>query len=107
MPDCLKVLNFLIDKETSINHVMYHDRSHCYHHQSAFSLETSLHKAVKKKKLNVMKFLLKKDTDSLIKNLRKDLAIEQTEHKAHTAVIEHLHFLSVLSELHHDFSDEH
>lgn len=107
MPNHLKVLKFLIDKGTSINHVMYHDCPHCYHRQSAFGLETSLHKAAEKGKLNVVKFLLKRDTDSLIKNLREKLAIERAEHRAHTAVAEHLHSLSVSSELHCDFSDEH
>jgi hypothetical protein len=107
IPDYLKVLKFLTSKEVSINHVMYHNCPHCYHQQSTFGLETLLHEVTNKEKLNVMKFLLKRGADSLVKNLRKRLAIEQTEHKVHTAVIKHLCFLLSSSELHCDSADEH
>jgi len=105
MPDCLKVLKFLISRGASINHVMYYDCPHCYHRQSAFGLGTPLHEAADEGKLDVVKFLLERGADPLVKDSRGRLAIERAEHKAHTVVVEHLRSLSSPSELRRNLAD--
>jgi len=55
----------------------------------------------------VVKFLLERGADPLVKDSMGKLAIERAERKAHTVVVEHLRSLSSSSELRRDLADEH
>lgn len=54
LPDQLEVLEYILDKEPQINHVMYQNRLDCYYHQRAFGIGTPLHEAAGRGNLDVV-----------------------------------------------------
>ena len=105
-PDRLEVLKYICDKGSPINNVMYQNRLDCYYHQRAFGIGTPLHEAAGSGKLDVVKYLLERGAEPLIKDSRGKLAIERAEIHGHMDVADYLRPLSVPSPVpRHDFTD--
>jgi Ankyrin repeats (many copies) len=104
-PDCLDVIDFLLAKGAPINHVMYQTLLKNYFHMRAFGLGTPLHKAAALGRLDVVKNLVKRGADPLIKDARRNLAAERAEYGGSSEVIQFLGPLSIPSGPRDDFTD--
>ena len=104
-PDCLQVIDFLLAEGAPINHGMYQTRLKDYFQMRAFGIGTPLHTAADLGRLDVIKHLLKRGADPLIKDARGKMAVERAAHHGHKEVTEFLHPLSIPSGPRHDFTD--
>lgn len=88
--DQLEVLENILDKGPPINHAMYQTRLQNYYHLRAVGIGTPLHEAADPAKLDMVRVLVARGADLLIKDARGMLAVERAEYDGHTAVIEYL-----------------
>lgn len=96
-PDCLEVLDFLLDHGAPINDITYQQRVEHYLMQMNFGLGTPLHKAAKSGRLDVVKHLVTRGADPLIPDARRKTALDIAEWYEHSEVVEYLRPLSVPS----------
>jgi Ankyrin repeats (3 copies) len=104
-PDCLEVIDFLLDKGAPINDVMYQHRLKDYFQMRPFGLDTPLHSTANEGRLDVVKHLLEKGADPLVKDARGEPAMEWAEFEGHSAVVELLRPLAFPFGPRHDFTD--
>jgi len=78
--DCIKVVNYLLDKEAFINSVMFENSSDSYKQKSFFKLDTSLFSAVVTERLDIMNMLLSTEANSSIKNSRGKLTVKKAKY---------------------------
>ncbi|KAJ9386285.1 hypothetical protein DTO063F5_3799 [Paecilomyces variotii] len=108
LPDRVEVFNFLLEQgaSESINKIMYQDREGDYLMNMYTGIGTPLQLAAGKGFLDLVKLLIKKGADPLIKDPRGKTALDRAIFGNHTEVIEFLSPMSVPSSVpRHDFSD--
>lgn len=109
LPDRVEVFNFLLEKgaSESINKIMYQDREGDYLMNMYTGIGTPLQLAAEKGLLDLVKLLVEKGADPLIKDPRGKIALDRARSGNYTEVAEFLSPLSVPSPVpRHDFSDE-
>lgn len=108
LSDRLEVLTFLLEKgcSQSINKIMYQDRQEDYLRNMHAGIGTPLQLAAGKGLLDVVKFLVDRGADPLIKDPRGTIALDWASEGGHTMVVDFLRPLSIASPAHpHSFAD--
>lgn len=96
-PDCLEVVQMLLDKGSPINSIQYQNHHDSYEHFKWFGLGTPLYDVANKGHLEMAALLLKNGADPLIPHSGSWLPINAAEHNGHTAMVELLRPYSVSS----------
>ena len=103
----LEVLRYILDKGPPINHVQYQNDLNSYGQRvDGFELGTALHKAAEKGRLDMVKVLLGRGSDPLIRDCTGKLAVERAQDAGHTAVVDYLKPMSSGAERHECFTDQ-
>lgn len=87
-PDHLEVLQFIPNKNSDANHVIYENCFQSYQLQEAFGIGTPLHEAAEMGKLNVMSALLANGADRAVKDPRGETALNMSERNNSAVVME-------------------
>ena len=97
LPDRVEVVAFLLDSgaSESINNVMYQDKPDDYLMNMYTDIGTPLHLAAKCGFLDLVKFLLSKGADPLVRDPRGKIALDRAQYAGHTDIV---NFLLPLSE---------
>lgn len=90
LPDYLDVLALILDKNPPINHILYQDDLDSYYQRRAFSLGTPLHEAAKGGRLDIVKVLIAKGANLLIRDSRGKIPLQCAERVGCFSTIEYL-----------------
>ena len=107
-PDYLEVMQFILDQGPELNVVMYEtDTGSSYGFQKDFwPLGTALHDVAERGKFNLVRLLLDKGIDPLIRNCRGQLAVEVAQANGHGEIAEYLQPLSQGADKRACFTDQ-
>jgi ankyrin repeat protein len=98
--DRLRVLEYICDKCSPIDHVMYQTRLACHEHQKALGIGSPLHGTAGLGRLDVVESLLAKGADPWIKDTRGQSTVESAERHGYTAVARRLRSACIPSSTH-------
>ncbi|KAL9029456.1 MAG: hypothetical protein Q9196_002299 [Gyalolechia fulgens] len=94
LPDRIDVIDYLLNKGTPINSLMYENSADSYEQETYSGLGTPLHSAVTTGCLDTVNILLSRGADPLIKNSCGKLALEEAEYHGCSKVADRLRLLS-------------
>jgi ankyrin repeat protein len=95
LPDCMEVIQMMLDKGCDINTIQYHNHELSYGHWNLFmALGTPLHSAAEAGRIDVVKFLLDHGANPMLRDTWGALAIDRAKGKNHTEVVDLLESLS-------------
>lgn len=89
LPDCLDVIQMLLDKGCDINTIQYHNHKLSYGHWNNFmALGTPLHTAAENGRVDFVKFLLDHGADPKLRDTKGFLPIDNAKNKNHPEVVD-------------------
>lgn len=89
LPDCLEVIQMLLDKGCDINTIQYHNHKFSYGHWNLYmALGTPLHSAAEEGRIEVVKFLLALGADPKLPDSWGFLPIDKAKDKNHIKVVD-------------------
>lgn len=94
-PDCLEIIQMLLNKGCDINAMKYKNHKHSYDYYKILQgLGTPLHDAAERGHPGVVKFLLANGADPLVRDTMNELPIDRAKRGRHTEVVDFLRHYS-------------